>query len=186
MREEVPIDQAVRKGVFWDGGEWGKGTPWTIDPKSGQAQVPRGYKPPEDTSGVDAAKQQASQLNLQKAKAAYAAKLMGITNPNAESNEPLYTKDEAWAEAEQRFGGGQSQQPGQTQQNALGTLQQSPVGWQQQGPGATSTSQSSLDKPQGWQPQGVYARPQSKEEFDRLPSGSIFLVPGTEELRRKP
>ena len=45
--EQPPIEDEVRKGVFWDGGEFGQGNPWVRDPKTGQLQIARGYKPPE-------------------------------------------------------------------------------------------------------------------------------------------
>lgn len=46
-QKPLPIDQQLKQRVFWDGGAWGKGTPWTIDPQTGIPQIPRGYKAPE-------------------------------------------------------------------------------------------------------------------------------------------
>ncbi|MEN6405964.1 MAG: hypothetical protein ABFC77_05775 [Thermoguttaceae bacterium] len=120
-KQPRPIADQVKENVHWDGGEWGKGTPWIIDPKTGMPQVPRGWSAPKP-EGDDGAKLQAEQskqqLALQHSKATYAAKLMSLHDANYN---PLYTSDQAWEEAERRFGstapqGGTTQQPGQPAQ----------------------------------------------------------------------
>lgn len=160
-RQELTAKEKVEQGVFWDAGEWGKGTPWVVDPESGLPQVARGWKPPEQQQDKKA--DLSSPSNYQ---AAYKAtwdqlvaerKLETASKPNAETGETAPIQSPKREEVEARM-----REAGYTvPSRAATTTQQQPQAEQPSAGGAPT------------EPVAV----SSKEQYDALPSGTPVRFP---------
>jgi hypothetical protein len=50
-RQGPSVGDQVQASVFWDGGGWGAGRPWVVDPKTGKPEIARNYR--DEKAGPD-------------------------------------------------------------------------------------------------------------------------------------
>jgi hypothetical protein len=166
--------------------------------------VPRGYSPPEPkTTAITPQEQVKFDLERQKQMRDYAMDLMKLTKESIDSESmstksPLYTPDQAWAEAEKRFsqngqGAAKPTQEGSTQFDGVADQDAEERSQQQHVEPAPGEGLPFMPKltPGGSVitsrvPQtGSLPSVATKEDLDNLPAGTEFLGPDGKRRRKK-